>query len=202
VNGASGMEEDGVPRAKEDGASGAPRPTCPRCIAFIGSGGKTTAIEQLAKKLIAGGKRVKITTTVRMYWPTDPALREIYVGEPSDDPKKMRGLPEEERRALLGICDCVLVEADGSKGRPLKFPRAFEPAIPPEAELVVLVAGLRGIGQKVSDAVHCPELCCAYLGVPPEHPVTAADVAALLALYKEKAAAQAPGARLVMLLNP
>jgi len=174
----------------------------PHCIAFIGSGGKTTAIERLAKKLLAQGKTVKITTTTKMYWPADPALREIYVGAPSEEAGKMRGLPEEQRRALLETFDCLLVEADGAHGRPLKFPREFEPVIPPEAELVVLVAGLRGIGQKVAEAVHCPEPACAYLGVPPEHIVTAADVAALFRVYMEKAAAQAPGARLVMLFNP
>ena len=172
------------------------------CIAFIGSGGKTTAIEQLAKKLLAHGKTVKITTTTKMYWPTDPDLRDIYVGAPSGEAGKMRGLPEDARRDLLDTCDCLLVEADGAKGRPLKFPREFEPVIPLEADLVVLVAGLNGIGKTVGEAVHCPEQACAFLGVLPEHIVTAADVAALLRLYMEKAAAQVPGARLVMLFNP
>jgi len=174
----------------------------PHCIAFIGSGGKTTAIEQLAKKLLGQGKTVKITTTTKMYWPTDPDLRDIYAGAPSGEEGKMRGLPDEQRRALLETCDYVLVEADGAHGRPLKFPREFEPVIPPEADLVVLVAGLRGIGQTAAETVHCPELARAYLGVPPEHRITAADVAALFRVYMEKAAAQAPGARLLMLFCP
>ena len=172
-----------------------------RCIAFIGSGGKTTAIEGLARKLLARGKRVKITTTAKMVWPADPMLRGVYAGLPSEEAGKMEGLPEEARRALLDSCDWLLVEADGARGRPLKFPREFEPVIPPEAELVVLVAGLGGIGKPIQEAVHCPDLAGAYLGAPPDHLVTASDVASLLRLYTEKAAAQVPGARLVMLFT-
>lgn len=173
----------------------------PRCAAFVGGGGKTTAIERLARELTAGGHSAAITTTTRMYWPSDPGLRRLYAGLDAEEPGKMKGLPEQRRRALLKTHDCVLVEADGAKGRPLKFPRDFEPQIPPEAELVVLTAGLDGVGAALRDAVHCPELAGAYLGVPPDHAVTPADAAALLRVYEKKAAAQAPGARLVVLLN-
>jgi molybdenum cofactor cytidylyltransferase len=52
-----------------------------------------------------------------------------------------------------------LVEADGSRQRPLKAPGKHEPPIPSFAETVLVVAGLSGLGKPLDDEnVHRPEI--------------------------------------------
>jgi len=53
----------------------------------------------------------------------------------------------------------LLIEADGSRQRPLKAPASHEPVIPEWVDLVVVVAGLSGLGKPLTeDWVHRPEL--------------------------------------------
>ena len=73
--------------------------------------------------------------------------------------------------------DYVLVEADGSKRLPLKCHASHEPVIPENAGLTVLVIGLSGIGKKVKDTVHRPEIFEELTGLSPEDIVTADAVA-------------------------
>lgn len=189
----------------------------PRVAAFVGGGGKTTTITALTNELVARGRSVVSTTTTKMYPPenlellsstTEEAARILqkspmcYAGIVVQEKHKMRGLPDAERLALSSVADIVLIEADGSRGRPLKMTRDYEPVIPPEAELVVLVVGLDCIGAKIGECCHCPELACELLGVAPEHIVTASDAVKILrASYFQKISAQTPNARTLLLLN-
>jgi probable selenium-dependent hydroxylase accessory protein YqeC len=50
------------------------------------------------------------------------------------------------------------IEADGSRGHPLKAHAAHEPLIPKQAERILYVVGADGIGKKVIEAAHRPEL--------------------------------------------
>ncbi len=53
----------------------------------------------------------------------------------------------------------LLIEADGSRQRPLKAPAAHEPPIPEFSELVVVLAGLSGLGKPNTESfVHRPEI--------------------------------------------
>jgi len=45
----------------------------------------------------------------------------------------------------------MLIEADGSRGLPLKAPRAHEPVIPSEATLVIPIASLSVLGQPLDE---------------------------------------------------
>lgn len=166
----------------------------PRVIAMVGAGGKTTAIKTMAWELSRAGKRVVITTTTKMHPPEDksllastpegvaailekksPAWAGIYFNE-----HKIEVIPG-ALPALSAMADCVLVEADGARKHPLKMTDpAYEPVIPPEAEAVIAVAGLDGIGKPLEEAVHRPALACAALGLDPEHIITPADAARLL----------------------
>ena len=89
--------------------------------------------------------------------------------------------------ALAGVAGHVLVEADGSRMLPLKAHAACEPVLPDPCELhgivmrVVLVAGMRGVGQRVRDAVHRPELFCGLAGVTPDDVVLPRHVARAIA---------------------
>ncbi len=89
--------------------------------------------------------------------------------------------------ALARVAGHVLVEADGSRMLPLKAHTACEPVLPDPCELhgivmrVVLVAGMRGVGQRVRDAVHRPELFCELAGIAADDVVLPRHVARAVA---------------------
>ena len=64
----------------------------------------------------------------------------------------------------------MLVEADGSRGLPLKAHAPHEPVIPPNAQRTVLVVGADGFGRPVAEACHRPERWAALAGVSPDDP--------------------------------
>lgn len=166
----------------------------PRIIAAVGGGGKTTFLHTLANQLHASGARVIVTTTTKMRPPEDPALLaqtpeeaarildagHIPLAGQYFSAEKITGIPD-NISGFAKIADYVLVEADGSRKRPLKMTDpTFEPVIPPEAEAVVALAGLDAIGHPVSKAVHRPELAREALGLAENQPVTAESIARLL----------------------
>ncbi|MCX7668789.1 MAG: selenium cofactor biosynthesis protein YqeC, partial [Anaerolineae bacterium] len=78
-----------------------------------------------------------------------------------------------DRLAGHEAVDVVIVEADGSRRKPLKAPAAHEPVIPSTATLVVPVVGLDVVGRPLTaDHVHRPEIIAALTGTAPGAPVT------------------------------
>jgi molybdenum cofactor cytidylyltransferase len=74
-----------------------------------------------------------------------------------------------------------LIEADGSRRRPLKAPAAHEPVIPGWAEHVVVIAGLSALGKPLSSEwVHRPERFAALTGLQPDEPITPDALARVL----------------------
>ncbi len=159
--------------------------------AIIGGGGKTSLQNLLAARLCACGS-VIITTSTHIWPPECPILYEpssdeiraalkrqslIAVGRACED-GKLGGI-DALWDELPRLADYVLVEADGSKGRPLKAPAAHEPVLP-AAQLVIAVAGMDGIGQPIATAAHRPELYAALVGKSTDSPVTPEDAARVL----------------------
>ncbi len=96
----------------------------------------------------------------------------------------------------------LLVEADGSRGKPLKAPAAHEPPIPAFARTVVLVAGLRGLGKPLGpEWVHREERFSELSGL--DHGGTVSSEALLTVLtHAEGGLKNMPtGARKAVLLN-
>ena len=134
-------------------------------ISFVGAGGKTSLAEYLGRAAAASGRRVVMTTTTKI-WAAEPYVtfddprpkkggesrRFIRMGK-SVDQGKLTGLSAGEVEALGRDYDLVLVEADGAKGRPLKYPAAYEPVIPPCSGLIVVVAGLDALGRTIAETV-------------------------------------------------
>lgn len=139
-------------------------------VSFVGAGGKTSLIEYLGAEASKAGRRVVMTTTTRI-WATEPfallgktALQETMapgtmrrIGK-GVEKGKLTGLDFAEIQALDKDYDLVLVEADGSKGCPLKYPADYEPVIPPFSDRVVVVAGLDGLYGRVAEKVFRWEL--------------------------------------------
>jgi molybdenum cofactor cytidylyltransferase len=145
-------------------------------VAFVGAGGKTSALFRLADELRAEGWRVLGTTTTKM------AAREVRRAPlavrlgPRLKPADIRDWLDEHgfvflyadqdvaRQKIIGLhpnviaelidsvnSDALLIEADGARRLPLKAPFDHEPVIPPDASLVVPVAGLDVLGQPLDE---------------------------------------------------
>lgn len=141
----------------------------PGLTAVMGSGGKTSLVCRLADELSAA--RVIIATSTHMRQvpalqtrvcavaPGTPAI----VGTPCGDGKF--GPPEQSWAELCALADYVLVEADGSRGLPLKAHLPHEPVLPQEAGQVIAVLGLTGLGRPIAEAAHRPERYAGWLAV-------------------------------------
>lgn len=144
----------------------------PGLTAVMGSGGKTSLVCRLADELSAA--RVIIATSTHMRQvpalqtrvgtvaPGTPAI----VGTPCGDGKF--GPPEQSWAELCELADYVLVEADGSRGLPLKAHLSHEPVLPQEAGQVIAVLGLTGLGRPIAEAAHRPERYAGLAGCAPE----------------------------------
>ena len=159
--------------------------------AIIGSGGKTTLLRTLSGELPG---RVLLCTSTHFQGytdlptvldPTEADLRKALAAHPivcaagrSPTGKLVDcGLPYE---TLADLADFVLVEADGSRRRPLKAHARHEPVIPPCTRQVLCVVGLSGLHRPVSEVVHRPELFCPLVGCTPEDEATPERVARAL----------------------
>ncbi len=146
----------------------------PELVAFVGGGGKTSLMFALAAALPG---RVVMTTTTRIFAaqtkhapavvyeddlaPLGDALaahgRCLVVGRVEGD--KALGVDPGLPGHLLarGGVDYVLVEADGSRMRPIKAPAGHEPVIPPDTTLLVPMAGMDALEGTIEEVGHRPE---------------------------------------------
>lgn len=171
------------------------------CIAFIGAGGKTTAIFQLARELPTP---VIVTATTHMgVWQMGLADKHIMTESPAPieelehglngvtlvtgeaDGDRTKPVSAELLNWLYQFCGYhaipLLIEADGSRQKPLKAWADHEPPIPAFVELVVEVVGLSGIGKPLgTDYVHRPEIFSVLSGLSIGETVTAEAVTHVL----------------------
>ena len=154
--------------------------------AVIGGGGKTTLLRTLGEELARAGARVILTTTTKFL--PFPGIETVDGGEGAlaqalarrplvcaAAPWGAGGKLAASRlpmARLAALADCVLVEADGSAGLPLKAHAPHEPVIPPESGRTVLVVGASGFGRPIREAAHRPERYAALAGCGMEAIVT------------------------------
>ena len=161
--------------------------------AIIGGGGKTTLMYTLAEELrnkgtviLCTSTHIRIPETYPLLSGEDPAaLAEaarrgaVCAGLPCGDGKLTA--PAVSFSRLAGLADHVLVEADGSRGLPMKAHEAHEPVIPENAGRTVLVLGADGFGRPIREACHRPELYASLAGADPDDIVTPSLAARVLA---------------------
>ena len=160
-------------------------------IAIVGSGGKTTLLKKLAAEYRAEGKKVFATTT-HMFIEEDTLLTDdadIILCELREKGYAMAGIPEGEKikalsretyEAVCACADVVLVEADGSKQLPLKYPNASEPVIPDNTEQIIVVWGPHGLQKPAREICHRLALVTACLGIDEDTLITKEHVMTLL----------------------
>ena len=158
--------------------------------ALIGGGGKTSLLMRLAQELSSFGT-VIVGATAKMYPPQgirlvvppdEGVLKQalafnnlVCAGRLTSEGKIT--LEAGDVPMLKNVADYVLLEADGSNGRPLKAHALHEPALPEGVEKTILVIGIDGLGKPISLATHRPELYAKILKKNLAHLVQAEDAA-------------------------
>ncbi len=191
-------------------------------IAFVGAGGKTTGLFQLAR---AFETPVVVTTSTHMgSWQAELADVHLIVSRPDDLERcmgqvegvtlitgeikedRLQGLDLDILSSISHVADRlgfpVLMEADGSRLRPIKAPAEHEPVIPEWIKTVVVVAGLSGLNQPLSDSVvHRSEQFAKFTGMRVGEQITPEHLARLL-IHPQGGQKHLPaGVRKVALLN-
>jgi molybdenum cofactor cytidylyltransferase len=169
----------------------------PASLAFVGAGGKTTAIFRAARELLAANSNaadsaILVTTSTHFgTWQAKQADRVWAINSAKDIDTLEEQLPkgivllfgEELNDRLTGLTPILmegvnrlakkhnlplLIEADGAHTRPLKAPAEHEPAIPEFVQLVVILAGLSGLGKPLSEEwVHRADVFGEITGILP-----------------------------------
>ncbi len=196
-------------------------------LAVVGAGGKTSLIKRYAKKYLAQGLKVFVTTSTHMFVESDTLLTDdadaiireleqkhyVMAGIPAMPEEscinahldinamekeknllnradwklwsggkmqlavdmrrdernggklKMKSLPITTYYKVCEHADVVLIEADGSKHKPIKFPNEHEPVIYDNVDEILVVCGLHALGQPVKMAAHRLDLVKQCLGI-------------------------------------
>jgi molybdenum cofactor cytidylyltransferase len=196
-------------------------------IAFVGAGGKTSALFRLADELRAEGWRVLATTTtwiasheiehaplaarltpdvtLKMIreWLNEYGFVLLY-GHEDPEQHEIGGLHPVMIRELVDAVnsDVLLIEADGACRLPMKAPYDHEPVIPPDASLVVPVVGIDVLGQPLDEQhVYNAERIQARYGYPDGAAILPAWVAVTLRDPQLGLRGVPETARVVALLN-
>jgi len=194
-------------------------------IVFVGAGGKTSAVNRLARELVSAGEKVIITTSTKIFPPQAlayrlllleeeglnnsgtvfPAEAKILVlGKKINEEQKIVGLDRKEIKVIRErLPDTViLVEGDGAKGKPFKAPRDHEPVIPLEATLVVPVIGVDVLGRPLDGRYfHAGEQIGMLTGLRMGDDFRAKDAARVLLHEEGYRKGIPPAARWIPLIN-
>ncbi|MDW7671446.1 MAG: selenium cofactor biosynthesis protein YqeC [Bacillota bacterium] len=173
-------------------------------ISFVGAGGKTTALFSLAAELRKQGKAVLVTTTTAIFVPdreptdflvVNPELshqnQKLFMNTPAvtvwgsvkTDEGKLRGVSLKALSDVVrrGWFDVILIEADGSRQKPVKAPAGYEPAIPDNTHIVVGVIGLSAVGKPADpEYIHRLPHFCGITGAEPGEQIEPDHLAALI----------------------
>ncbi len=166
-------------------------------IALVGGGGKSTLLFSLGNELASLGRRVILTTTTKMgreqadsaatvCWSADAGSVGAALGRAGPvmlvtggDGHKVTGPPPElvDRLFADSDADYVIVEADGSRGKPLKAPAAHEPVIPATSTVVVILVGIDAVGRPLENVAHRVEVAIEFTDLDADHRMTPTDCA-------------------------
>ena len=193
-------------------------------IAFTGAGGKTTALFQLAKILSKDSPVVVTASSHLGAWQVPLADKHLIVESSTmleDLESKLQGITlitgafdgertkplDEQTLDWLNIfCKNhsipLLIEADGSRQKPLKAWADHEPPLPSFVEQVVQLVGLSGLGKPLTDdVVHRAEIFSKLSGLKIGETITPEALTRVLTHPDGGQKNIPPGARKIVLLN-
>ena len=165
-------------------------------VVFVGAGGKSSAILALASEIARDGESLLVAPTTKMFLEeadrigpvvtsesfeelssmieeTIAETRAVVAGRELLSKKRVGGLEASWISPLSSLADVVLIEADGSRRRPLKGTSSHEPVLPDALDLVVAVGNVVALGKPVNEEfVHRPEAFSELTGVGSEQSIT------------------------------
>ena len=193
-------------------------------VAFAGAGGKSGAILQVAAELVEAGMTVLAVPTTKMSLGEAQKVGPLVTSEDAGDLRlkvkaafsegnagvaagsamiskgRVGGVAPDLVSDLAPLADVLLVEADGSRRRPIKGTADHEPALPAAATLVVAVGNVDALGSPVDEEhVHRPALFSELTGVGSGQSITARAFAR--ALVHGSLANVPPGTRSAALIT-
>ena len=189
-------------------------------VAIVGGGGKTTTLFTLAREysvpvIVAAtaqlaiaqtalaDRHVVVEDTLPLEW-LRPGVT-LFTG-PTDDAGKTTGLSAAAMQRVRELADRqhapLFIEADGSKGLPLKAPADHEPPIPGCVDTVIGIAGLSGLGQPLdNEHVHRADRFAGLAGLSIGAAITPDAIARVLLEPRGGLQNMPPQARRIALLN-
>ncbi len=144
------------------------------CISLVGGGGKTSTMYALARMFASDNKRVLVTTTTKIFVPTEEQCDSFFVekslkkiniphgkvyafGLSINNLKKVDGFTpsiiEEVENMGDAVYDVLIYEADGAKKLPLKAPNKTEPCIAVNTTHNIACVGLDSLGEKLNEEI-------------------------------------------------
>lgn len=187
-------------------------------VALVGGGGKTTILHALGRQLHDRfGGRVVLTSTTKMgadqhvglpllIGPTTAEVVATSAAGPvmvwsRVDGSKAIGVDPADCDDWFAAVDQVLAEADGSRRRPFKAPREYEPVIPSSATMVVHVIGADALGRVIADQCHRPLRVAALAGCRADQRLTPERAARVMLHERGVMRAVPPRAELAVVLT-
>ncbi len=184
-------------------------------ISLVGGGGKTTALFAFADQL---GGTVVLTTTTKMgrdrtdgrpvlFSPSDAELATALDADRTvlawgaDGGHKAVGVEPEVCDRWFTIADNVVVEADGSRRRPFKAPRPYEPVVPSTTTVLVACVGADALGRVIADQCQRPLRVAAVAGCSPYVRLTPERLATVLESDRGSRKDCPPSARFAVMIN-
>ena len=159
-------------------------------IAFAGAGGKTTSIMSLAREL--ADFKVLIATTTKMYWEKQAveltnsdelnalfAKQGVIITGKKIAQHKMGSYDSAFLAKLANLSDITLIEADGAKRKPFKFPREYEPVYPDFVNKLVYVVGMSALNEPLVNLARS-DLLQTFLAKKAEAKLTTDDIIKVL----------------------
>lgn len=196
----------------------------PPVVSFVGAGGKTTALFQLARQLPTAKRQSLIATSTTHLGAWQIPLADHHII--ARDERDLQSLPREGVVLVTGEMEegrtkpvsenvlnrlransktnriPLLIETDGSRQKPLKAPAKHEPPIPAFAEVVIHVTGLSALGKPLTEEhVHRAEIFSQVSGLAMNAPVTPQAIIAALTHPQGGLRNIPPNARRIALLN-
>ncbi|HAL18536.1 MAG TPA: putative selenium-dependent hydroxylase accessory protein YqeC [Spirochaetaceae bacterium] len=169
-------------------------------ISIVGGGGKTSFMLFLKEVFNSHGQSVMMSTTTHLSSKVDygvdatvldsasfPIMKKnssvLFVSyDPASD--KYRSPGADRIKSYGESFDKVIIEADGSRGLPLKYHLDGEPVILEMSSAVVSIIGADSIGAEIKSSLHRHEAYECDYAVSPDKTIDASDIGNIIASRK------------------
>lgn len=161
-------------------------------LSFVGAGGKSTVMYEMAEFFAAAGKKVLVSTTTHIFKPDTGYYAEdreqvsklwrkgSYAVIGTETPDNKLTANEPLMRQLADEAELILLEADGAKRFPCKVPAEHEPVLLDISDIVIGVFGMDAVGRELQHCCFRLPQAKTLLQAEVDHILTEADAAKIL----------------------